>query len=142
MHSIASTELSDIGISRELYAACAMIKMVRESHKFGFNLDDPDDVLQDVATICTVDGALKAGVAFVTHQGEIRCLCGWGGVFDELLSLCILAGGKSLNVFDGALVSRYESHGFSVYRREEYDPSIGSVPQWAGTPDVVYMRRG
>ena len=117
-----------------------MVYAVRASHKYGFNVDDPETLGEPVASVC-VDAGNKAGVGFVMADGEIKCLCGHGGVLPELLALAIAAGGTKLNFFEVGykLYAAYEAAGFIEVRRETYDPAIGSVPSWAGHPDVVYM---
>lgn len=144
MRSIASTTVTSAETKQALAAVQFMILAIKASHKYGFNLDEPDAALMiGVATLVFVEGAgKKAGAAFVMHDGEIKCLCGTGGVFDELVQLCIAAGGDYLTVYDGALVDRYKAHGFEEYKREPFDETLGAnVPRWAGTPDVVYLRR-
>lgn len=140
MKCIVSTYPNKNDAATMVAASLFMVYAVRASHKYGFNVDDPETLGEPVASVC-VDGGKKAGVGFVMADGEIKCLCGQGGVLPELLALAIAAGGTKLNFFEvgDKLYKAYEAAGFKEIARVEYNPLVGNVPSWAGHPDVVYM---
>ena len=140
MKCIVSTYPNKTDAATMVAANLFMVYAVRASHKYGFNVDDPKTLGEPVASVC-VDAGNKTGVGFVMADGEIKCLCGQGGVLPELLALAIAAGGTKLNFFEVGykLYRACDAAGFKEVRRVTYDPELGNVPSWAGDPDVVYM---
>lgn len=145
MRSVVSTILDGKHEGAMAVAATIfMIQAVRASHKYGFNLDEPTAELLGLTECIVVvdgDGVEKAGVALVQKDGEIKCLCGKGGVFDELVTLAKAAGGTWLTVYDlGWIVDGYKKHGFTITKYEPFDEALGAdVPRWVGTPHVATM---
>lgn len=142
MRSLILTNTTDNDAAMVRGAAVFAMQALRASHKYGFNLDDPLPLLPEVATVVGLDNDTVAGVAFVMKSGEIKCMCGSGGCFDDLVKLCIAAGGTWLTCYDiGWLVDGYKKHGFVIKSVSEFDEKLGeNVPRWAGTPDVIKMR--
>ncbi|QOE32127.1 hypothetical protein CPT_Paso_010 [Rhizobium phage Paso] len=143
MRNIVLTYQQGPDMKKALSAAVFTILAIKATHKYGFNLDAPTaELLAEVETQVMYDGpGDTGGVAFVMKSGEIKCLCGGGGAFDELVNLAKAAGGKWLTCFDiGDIVERYEHHGFYIQEQFPYDPDLAqNVPSWAVGSPVVKM---
>lgn len=142
MKSIAYTHTNEDNVQAKALAGVVMVvEQVRATHPHGYNLEEPTvELLDAVEAVILYENGNAAGVALVTKDAEIKCVCGSGGILKSVIDLAVLAGGRWLTTYDTGLVEKYEKLGFIITGREAFDPVKGDhVPRSVGTPDVVTL---